>query len=452
MDAADRPRSRGPVIGIALTALTAAVLLHVCSRRGGILVNNAFAVVKVLILVSIIILGFVRAGGNRLGGDAPIPDNFDPSTSFSGEHRGVTDYAKAFMYVLYPYSGFQQPFYVLSEVRKPRQNFPKYTLIALFTGFILFMLVNVAYLLVVPKQMQLDNPEVPMATLFFGQIFGNDIAKQALSGLVAVSIFGNIVVMTFTASRVKQEIAKEGILPFSLFFASSRTTPYAWLKARWTARATPTPDTVDLPLEQTPMAALGLHWAMSVILVGVTAMLPPPTSYSVLVELYSYAVRVLVPLVVSGGLLYLKFNRAKDWSSKANFKTWISPFHVILYFGTLAFLLVTLFLKPLAGSPFTFDAGHVKWFIVPSIGISALAWGSIWFLGLRIVMWSKGRVLTVTRTPFIVPDGDSQWVQKAELVEHEWHVARHRPGRGTRLADEEELDEMPGSRSVSISR
>lgn len=144
MEAADRRKSRGPIIGIALTVLTAAVLLHVCSRRGGILVNNAFAVVKVLILVSIIVLGFVKAGGNRLGGARPVPENFDPNNSFRGEQRGVTDYAKAFMYVLYSYSGFQQPFYVLSEVRKPRQVFPKYTLIALLLSVTLFMLANVA--------------------------------------------------------------------------------------------------------------------------------------------------------------------------------------------------------------------------------------------------------------------------------------------------------------------
>jgi amino acid transporter len=430
MEAADRPKSRGPVIGIALTVLTAAVLLHVCSRRGGILVNNVFAVVKVLILVSIIVIGFVKAGGSRLGGPPPAPENFDPDTSFRSEQRGVTDYAKAFMYVLYSYSGFQQPFYVLSEVRKPRQTFPKYTLIALFVGITLFMLANIAYFLVVPKKMQLESPDVAMATLFFGQVFGSETAKQALAGLVALSIFGNIVVMTFTASRVKQEIAKEGILPFSLFFATSRTTPYAWLKARWKPR--PTSQTDDIQLEQTPMAALGLHWAMSVTLVGVTAMLPPATSFTVLIELYSYVVRVLVPMAVSGGLLYLKFSRSMDWSSKANFK--MPSVHVILYFLTLAFLAVVLFVKPPAASPFTDAAGHVKWFIVPSIGVSALAWGLTWFWGLKLVLWSKGRVLIVTRTPVIVEDEGGQWVQKAELVEHELHT-RRRP-----YFDEEELD------------
>lgn len=40
-----------------------------------------------------------------------------------------------------------------------------------------------------------------MATLFFSEVFGNDVAPRVMSGIIALSIFGNIVVMTFTASR-----------------------------------------------------------------------------------------------------------------------------------------------------------------------------------------------------------------------------------------------------------
>jgi hypothetical protein len=40
-----------------------------------------------------------------------------------------------------------------------------------------------------------------LATLFFRDIFGPGAATKALAALVAFSIFGNIVVMTFTASR-----------------------------------------------------------------------------------------------------------------------------------------------------------------------------------------------------------------------------------------------------------
>lgn len=44
-----------------------------------------------------------------------------------------------------------------------------------------------------------DN--LDMATVFFKDVFGNDLAPRVVSGIIAFSIFGNIVVMTFTASR-----------------------------------------------------------------------------------------------------------------------------------------------------------------------------------------------------------------------------------------------------------
>jgi hypothetical protein len=90
---------------------------------------------------------------------------------------------------------------------------------------ILYLLVNVAYvstrhdlreaismytdyslkMVVVPKEQQL-NPSNNVALLFFQLTFGsisndNDQPKRILSAFMAISSFGNIVVMTFTAAR-----------------------------------------------------------------------------------------------------------------------------------------------------------------------------------------------------------------------------------------------------------
>jgi hypothetical protein len=40
-----------------------------------------------------------------------------------------------------------------------------------------------------------------IATVFVKNVLGNDTAPRVMAGMIAVSIFGNIVVMTFTASR-----------------------------------------------------------------------------------------------------------------------------------------------------------------------------------------------------------------------------------------------------------
>ncbi len=428
MIAANHPNaSRADIIGLAIAALTVAILLHICSRRGGIIINNLFTVIKVLILIAIIVMGFIKASGHKLGGADKSTDNFDPRKSFSSSHRGgVADYSSSLLYISYTYSGFEQPFYVLSEVSRPRKVFPRYTLIAMAIATTLFVLVNAAYLCAVPKDMQLSSKQ-DMATLFFAQMFGHEAAQRVLAALIAISIFGNIVVMTFTASRVKQEIAKEGILPFSLFFATGRTTPWAWFKAaRQSGGKSTTAYSHDMDdhLEQAPMAALGLHWLSSVFLVAVTSMLDPTTSYSVLVSLYSYVIIVLNGFVVSGGLLYLKLHKSRSWSSQASFKPWIDPLHAVIYFVVCGFLLFAVFAKPSNGTPYSYAVGYIQWFIMPAVGLSTLAWGSFWYLGLKLVMLQKRKQLVVMRFPFIVQDEEDpeQWVQKSELVDHEWHT------------------------------
>ena len=104
--------SHGAILGVAILALTLACLLHICSRRGGILVSNCFAVLKVLILLVIIILGFSISAGASFGGDSSQSTNFSPSLSFSNPRPDVASYTDSFLFIAFSYSGWRQPFYV----------------------------------------------------------------------------------------------------------------------------------------------------------------------------------------------------------------------------------------------------------------------------------------------------------------------------------------------------
>ena len=45
------------------------------------------------------------------------------------------------------------------------------------------------------------NTELNIASRFFQEIFGSATASRVMSGIIAFSIYGNIMVMAFTASR-----------------------------------------------------------------------------------------------------------------------------------------------------------------------------------------------------------------------------------------------------------
>lgn len=133
------------VRGLAVAGLTLAALIHATWRKGGIWLNNAFAFLKVAILLLIIGTGLAALGGASLGGGRIKTNNFDTRTSFANPRRDFGSYADTLILAIYPYGGFYQPFYVLSEVSRPRKIFAKATIGAMVSVLVLYMLVNIAF-------------------------------------------------------------------------------------------------------------------------------------------------------------------------------------------------------------------------------------------------------------------------------------------------------------------
>ena len=122
MRAAGDPDNTHAIRGLAVAALTAACLIHGLWRKGGIVLNNVLALIKVLILMAVIVIGFAVAAGASFGngsvGKAAVKANFDIHKSFQDPKGDVGSYARSIVYIVYSYSGFKQPFYV-SQVLEP---------------------------------------------------------------------------------------------------------------------------------------------------------------------------------------------------------------------------------------------------------------------------------------------------------------------------------------------
>jgi amino acid transporter len=104
-----------PVLGIAIAALAIAVLAHVFSRRGGIVLNNTSALCKVFLLLVIIILGILQKSGLDLGRGNAQNKNFEKP--FSGTSNSMANYVESLISILYSFSGFKQPFYAFGEAK-----------------------------------------------------------------------------------------------------------------------------------------------------------------------------------------------------------------------------------------------------------------------------------------------------------------------------------------------
>ncbi len=227
---------------------------------------------------------------------------------------------------------------------------------------------------------------------------------------------------------VKQEIAKEGIFGsrLSRFFASSTTTPYAYFKAR--LFPSDLPSSQQVPPEQSPAAALFLHWIFAMIMVGATSSTIPNVSYTILLSLYSYTVVVIIGFFVASGLLYLQLvsDERGTWKANAGFRPWGGPTAAVICTLVYAFLTIAVFLPPSAGSPSHKSRTEIEWWIVPTVGLASFALVYVYYLVFAYVIpRMKKQRLFVEREATIVKD-NGEWVQAVERVEAVW-IAREGP-------------------------
>ena len=82
--------------------------------------------------------------------------------------------------------------YVLVNVAFVRWPFP------IFAPIVLTM-----FQFSVVSKSEIMNTDLDIASVFFQDVFGSETASRVMAGIIALSIFGNILVMTFTASRGK---------------------------------------------------------------------------------------------------------------------------------------------------------------------------------------------------------------------------------------------------------
>jgi amino acid transporter len=430
--------SNGTVRGIAIGVATLTCFIHAFSRRGGIWLNNMLAIIKLLILLLIIITAIVVGAGGLPKTENVFAENTSASASFDDASSDANGYAHAFLAIIFSFSGFEQPNYVLGEISRPRRKFPFAMMLGITTVVLLYMAVNVSYMVVVPKIEQI-NAEGGVAQRFFelslGQLGAHgNIGRRIFNAFLAISSLGNIIVMTYTAARVKQEIAKEGILPFPKFFAQNTDMSLgrvlhwlqnkgwfgALLRSRWLSPQEHT--------EKTPVGAFVLHFFSCLVLIFSTWSMAPDAAYTLLTSLSSYVINGFFGSLLGLGILILRFKGppqtpGNDTDGRNGLPmaplTWtqmtgkhinplISVVCATIYVVGGIWPLVVSWIKPS-------DADQLKgdyvWWLVPTISWAIIGLGFAWFLGFVGIAYNIDRkhhkVFVVEKKPeFESADGD----------------------------------------------
>ncbi|KAF2748542.1 high-affinity methionine permease-like protein [Sporormia fimetaria CBS 119925] len=347
--------------GIAVACATFACALHATLPKWGIRLFNVLGVFKVIILLFIIFSGFAALAGHR---NVPDPKNFDNAfTLGTGDGYGgggAYAYCSALLRIIYSYKGWENANYVVSELKHPRKTLAIAAPLAVGGVTILYVLANVAYFAAIPKS-ELANSEAIVAGVFFKNVFGESAGARSLPAFVALSNLGNVLAVSFAHARLNQEFAKEGLLPWSAFWASNK--PF-----------------------NAPATALFLHWLITVIV-----LIAPPAgpAYNFIVDLYTYP-GAWINGFVTAGLIYLHYNKREHWTSP--WRTYLPV--AVLYLAANIFLALTPFIPPDGD----WNAEGYPYYVFPVVGVAVLLLGVVyWVLWMRVVPRLGGYKVTAER-------------------------------------------------------
>lgn len=331
--------------GIAIAVVSAICSVHAFSPHFGVKGMNAFVVVKIATIVFIIVAGWAVLGH----GSPRIPD---PRASFRNAFHGTSssgyEWAIALFKVLDSYAGWSNAAYVVNEIRNPVRTLKIAGPLGLGACGVFYMLANVSYFAAAtPEEIRKSGQTV--ASLFMYNVFGT-AGEKAISVLIALSAFGNVMTVTFAQARVNQELAKEGVIPWPKFWASN--WPFG-----------------------SPAAGLLLHWIPSFIII---VAIPFGDAYNFILDVEGYPGSVVDFFVVLG-FFWLRYSAPQ---LSRPFRCWWPV--AVFYLAAQGFLMVAPFLSPPGGKGDT----SLPYWLSSVVGIAILVGGAVWWaVRFKILPW-----------------------------------------------------------------
>jgi len=199
-------------------------VVHARWLKGGIAIQNALGWIKILVIafmafagISVLVFKPMRVLEHMHHRQNPLSWEH----LWEGSEWNFGTLATSFFKVSYAYSGYDNVNNVLDEVKDPVRTLKSAAPVAMITIFIFYLLLNIAYFVVVPLEEIKGSGEL-IAALFFERVFGEGFGSRILPILIALSAAGNVMVTTFAQARVNQQIARQGFLPFSRKLSTSR--------------------------------------------------------------------------------------------------------------------------------------------------------------------------------------------------------------------------------------
>ncbi|RKP06841.1 amino acid/polyamine transporter I, partial [Thamnocephalis sphaerospora] len=323
--------------GIGLCCLVTIAILNALSSRWTNRLHSVMAVVKVLVMLMIILLGFAAlAGGIRVQN----PGNW--RQPFAQSAPSLYAYAQAFISVNWTLGGWNWLNYSVNEMKRPERTLPITVISSLGLVTLLVLLVSVVYTLVIPAEVAFAANQI-IAAAFGVIIFGQRVGQVLMPAIIALVAYGTASVYIYALSRSTHVAACRKYLPYSHLLSR-----------------------VDRSSNAPRNAIVFNTCCVALFLVAP----PPGSAFRFLVSLASFPSYIFYTIVLAG-LILLRYTEP---ATARPFRVWV-PLTVIALLSGLA-VCASLLVPPSAYDERHGTATDVPFYLAPLVGFVVACCGT----------------------------------------------------------------------------
>jgi len=185
---------------IALSTILLFTGIHLRGIQFGTRVQNGLTILKIILVVGLIVLGFAAGQGDW--------SHLNPVELFSFQFSGWKTIGLSLMWIMFAYSGWNAATYIGSEIKNPVKNLPRSLLLGTGLVIVLYFLLNLFYIYAIdPKSME---GVISISGLAVGKAFGRTL-DSFISLMIAFALFSSLSAFLIIGPRVYFAMARDKV-------------------------------------------------------------------------------------------------------------------------------------------------------------------------------------------------------------------------------------------------
>jgi basic amino acid/polyamine antiporter, APA family len=294
---------------VAIASIAVVTIINCAAIEVGGRIASVAAVLKCTLVLGIGIAAMLLARGTWAHYAMTVSGGTCEGVA-AAARGGVAGFGAAMLGALWAYNGWNEVTYVSEEVKDPHRNLPLAIIGGIGIIATLYIFANVAYFYVLtPAQVASVSASSSVATEVIGRFLGPG-AAHVMAGVLAMSIFGSLLVSSLVCARIPYAMARDGLFFRGLAQLSPRT--------------------------RVPVRAIVAQSAWSVVLVL-------SGSYDVLTDYAIFAVLIFVALATASVFVF----RRRNPGAERSYRTWGYPVVPVLFLLVSGWILInTLMTTP----------------------------------------------------------------------------------------------------------